>query len=122
MSGPTHLQRHHDPPVVTCTYVGAVEMSAAFSTKADRQLVLSNLDMAKPHKLQDVGEATQWEVELQAKSLWTEDRTVSHSSAVDDTMHCFLRYRFFDLGEYCIILSACSIIGIAALISFPWKH
>ena len=125
VSGPTHLQQGQDPPVVTCAYVGGVELSAAFSTKADRQLVLSNLDPAscRPNRLQDVGGATQWEVELQVKSLWIEDMTALQSST-SGTTHCFLRYRFFDLGEYCIILSECCIIRITAVISFGdcWVH
>lgn len=102
VSGPTHLQRWQDPPVVTCAYVGGVEVSVAFSSKRDRQLLLSTADPASCQlsKLVDVGGARQWEVELQVKSLWIEDGTVSSSSAITkQPVHCFVRYRFFDLGE-----------------------
>lgn len=105
VSGPTHLQRWQDPPVVTCAYVGGVEVSATFSSKRDRQLVLSSLDTAscEPSKLLDMGGVRQWEVELQVQYLWIENRTVFHGSATKgQPVHCFLRYRFFDLGEYCI--------------------
>jgi hypothetical protein len=106
--GPTHLEPWQNPPVVRCAYVGGVEVSAAFSTKRDRQLVLSSLESAcGPSKLLDVGGEGEegprhWEVDLQVQSLWVEDQTVFESSR--QPVHCFLRYRFFDLGGYCIVL------------------
>ena len=81
-------------------------MSAAFATKGDRDLVRASAKRAGwkasklggvASKLGDVGVARAWEVELSVESLWVE--SVCCNTASKKPVQCFIRYRFFDLGE-----------------------
>ena len=100
VSGPTP-QQQVDPPKVTCSYVGGVEISAAFASKRDRQLVLSAAEQAgwQPAKLLDVGgRAKMWEVTMTVTSLWLQRKCLLGTGK--DHSWCFVRYKFFDMGEY----------------------
>lgn len=101
ISGPTHQEAWQEPPVVRCAYVGGVEVAATVSTKRDQQLVLSSAERAgwEPSTLPDMGGARKWQVELQVKSLWMEVDNHPRSATNKQPVYCFVRYRFFDLGE-----------------------
>ena len=86
-------------------YLGGVEVCAGFSSEQDRELVLAAAEKAgwEPPTLGSPGEEPgdgvgMWEVRLGVASLVVESKCVE-SAYGKDHMHCFLRYRFFDLGE-----------------------
>lgn len=95
--------------MVTCVYVGGIEVSATFATKRDRQLVLTSAKKTglEPPQLLDrleMGGARHMEVRLEVSSLWLEDIHTSQAvsghtpSCHQQGTYCFVRYRFFDLG------------------------
>lgn len=90
--------------MVACAYVGGVEVSASFASKRDRQLVLSAAEQAgwQPARLLDVGGgAKQWEVTMAVTSLWLQHKCLLGTSG--DHSWCFVRYKFFDVGKFCVI-------------------
>ena len=91
-----------DPPAISCAYVGGVEISAAFSSKRDRQQVLSAAEQAgwQPPKLLDLdvgGGAKHWAMTLEVTSLWVQRGVLL--GANEEHSWCFVRYKFFYLGE-----------------------
>ena len=95
--------------VVQCHYVGGVEVCASFNSEKDRELVLAEAEKVgwEPPKLGGPGEepgggVEMWEVQLDVVSLTVEKKCAV--SASGQAMYCFLRYRFFDLGEHYSLL------------------
>lgn len=97
VSGPAHTQQWPDPPLITCDYVGGVEVSGVFSSQRDQQLILSSQE----GQAMEDEEVEQWEVELEVMSLWAETKNVCgclSGAKESNCSYCFVRYRFFDLG------------------------
>ena len=99
VSGPTPQQSH--PPVVTCSYVGGVEVSASFPNSRDRELVLSCVEKSgyHPDDLLEIGGASKWEVKLEVSALWVQNDLMALASCETNVL-CFVRYKFFDLGRW----------------------
>lgn len=101
ISGPAPHLPH--PPLVTCAYIGAVEMSAAFTNTRDRELLLSSArkcgwEAPRLHVTnRREGQDGSWEVEVRVLGLWAQRKTTRTMSANPPPL-AFVRYRFFDLG------------------------
>lgn len=86
--------------MATCAYVGGVEVSVSFASKLEREQVLLAAEQAgwQPARLLDVGGgAKQWEVTLEVASLWLQRKCLVGGAR--EHSWCFVRYKFFDLGE-----------------------
>lgn len=90
--------------------MGGVEVCAGFSSEKDRELVVAAAERVglEPPKLESPGEGpVMWELELRVALLVVESKRVVSASSKDN-MYCFLRYRFFDLGEDSAAIRFCT--------------
>lgn len=110
VSGPAPQGQRCPNPVVSCAYVGGVEVSAVFSSKRDKEMVMSSAEregwesgtMLRPSPPGGGGATRQWEVTLEVGSVWLQQQSMLIRTAAGSGcshMMCFVRYRFFDLGE-----------------------
>ena len=98
-----HIPNQSRLPLVACAYVGAVEVSAAFTRTTDKELLLSSarecgwgslsLSLARTEE-----EGRGLEVEVKVLGLWTQ-RNVIKTTSADQPPLTVIRYRFFDLGK-----------------------
>ena len=108
-------------PLVTCAYVGAVEVSAGFTSTRDRELLLYSARKCgwEAPCLQSVistkqGEDGRWEVDVRVVGLWAQMKVRSRMLANPPPL-AFIRYRFFDLGWLAIPLSLSSLSSVLIL-------
>lgn len=114
VSGPAPNLSH--TPLLVSAYVGAVQVSAAFTNTRDRELMLSSARTSgwkAPHLHSVIsrkeGEEGSWEVDVRVLGLWAQRKARSRTLASPPPL-VFIRYRFFDLGllEYLLFLSSLS--------------